>query len=39
MATVPVLDRQGGTSETLELSGDVFGGPVRVPLLHQCGGA
>jgi large subunit ribosomal protein L4 len=32
MPTVPVLDRQ----DTLELSAEVFGGPVRVPLLHQC---
>lgn len=31
MPTVPVL----GSQETLELSADVFGGPVRVPLLHQ----
>jgi large subunit ribosomal protein L4 len=35
MPTVPVLDGQGGVSETLELSADVFGGAVRVPLLHQ----
>jgi large subunit ribosomal protein L4 len=36
MPSVPVLDREGGVGETLELSADVFGGPVRVPLLHQC---
>jgi large subunit ribosomal protein L4 len=35
MPTVPVLDGQGGTREPLELSADVFGGAVRVPLLHQ----
>src|SRR5262247_3930090 len=35
MPIVPVLRGQGGASGTLELSGDVFGGPVRVPLLHQ----
>jgi len=35
MPTVPVLDGQGSASETLELSADVFGGAVRVPLLHQ----
>ncbi len=35
MPTVPVLDGQRGASETLELSADIFGGPVRVPLLHQ----
>ena len=34
MPTVPVLDGKG-TSATLELSADVFGGAVRVPLLHQ----
>ena len=35
MPTVPVLDGQGSARETLELSADVFGGAVRVPLLHQ----
>jgi large subunit ribosomal protein L4 len=35
MPTVPVLDGQGGVTETLELSTDIFGGSVRVPLLHQ----
>jgi large subunit ribosomal protein L4 len=35
MPTVPVLDAKGKAQEQLELSGDVFGGPVRVPLLHQ----
>jgi len=34
MPTVPVLDGKG-TPATLELSADVFGGAVRVPLLHQ----
>jgi large subunit ribosomal protein L4 len=33
MPTVPVLD--GSADATLDLSTDVFGGPVRVPLLHQ----
>jgi large subunit ribosomal protein L4 len=35
MPTVPVLDAKGEAQEQLELSADVFGGPVRVPLLHQ----
>src|SRR2546422_8411724 len=35
MPTVPVLDGEGNASEALELSADVFGGAVRVPLLHQ----
>ena len=35
MPTVPVLDGQGSARETLELSEDVFGGAVRIPLLHQ----
>ena len=35
MPTVPVLDGQGGSAGSLELSADVFGGPVRVPLIHQ----
>src|SRR3981189_2959000 len=35
MPTVPVLDAKGKPQEQLELSADVFGGPVRVPLLHQ----
>ena len=35
MPTVPVLDAQGSAREPLELSADVFGGAVRVPLLHQ----
>jgi large subunit ribosomal protein L4 len=35
MPSVPVLDGQGGVGETLELSAEVFGGPVRIPLLHQ----
>jgi large subunit ribosomal protein L4 len=30
-----VLGGQGSTPQTLEVSADVFGGPVRVPLLHQ----
>jgi len=34
MPTVPVLRGQGTAGESLDLS-DVFGGPVRVPLLHQ----
>src|SRR5713101_7221834 len=35
MPTVPVLDGEGSAREALELSADVFGGAVRVPLLHQ----
>jgi len=35
MPTVPVLDAKGKAQEQLELSADVFGSPVRVPLLHQ----
>src|SRR5215467_12512216 len=35
MPTVPVLRGQGTAPESLDLSADVFGGPVRVPLLHQ----
>jgi large subunit ribosomal protein L4 len=35
MPTVPVLDGKGSASDTLELSADVFGGAVRIPLLHQ----
>lgn len=35
MPTVPVLDGKGSASDTLELSDDVFGGAVRIPLLHQ----
>jgi len=35
MPTVQVLRGQGTAAESLELSADVFGGPVRVPLLHQ----
>src|SRR5881296_1382055 len=35
MPTVPVLDGQGSARETLELSAEVFGVAVRVPLVHQ----
>jgi large subunit ribosomal protein L4 len=35
MATLPVLDANGQPSGTLELKPDVFGGDVRVPLIHQ----
>jgi large subunit ribosomal protein L4 len=35
MPTVPVLDAAGKTQGQVELSAEVFGGPVRVPLLHQ----
>ena len=35
MPTVPVLDEDGSARDTFELSADVFGGAVRVPLLHQ----
>jgi large subunit ribosomal protein L4 len=35
MPTVPLLDGRGSAQQTLELSAAVFGGVVRVPLLHQ----
>ena len=35
MPTVQVLDATGKQAGTLELSADVFGGAVKVPLLHQ----
>jgi large subunit ribosomal protein L4 len=35
MPSVPVLDPTAGSQQTLELSADVFGEKVRVPLLHQ----
>ena len=35
MPSVPVLGGKGAGQQTLELSADVFGGAVRVPLLHQ----
>jgi large subunit ribosomal protein L4 len=35
MASLPVLDANGRPSGTLELKPDVFGGEVRVPLVHQ----
>ena len=35
MPTVPVLGGQGSAGTSLELSADVFGVDVRVPLLHQ----
>src|ERR1700675_565108 len=35
MPTVPVLDAKGNAQQQLELSADVFAGPVRIPLLHQ----
>src|SRR5712691_10033694 len=35
MPTVPVLDAKGKPQQQLELSADVFAGPVRIPLLHQ----
>jgi large subunit ribosomal protein L4 len=35
MPSVPVLDATGKAQQQLELSADVFAGPVRVPLLHQ----
>jgi large subunit ribosomal protein L4 len=35
MPTVPVLDAKGKAQQQLELSADVFAGPVRVPLIHQ----
>jgi large subunit ribosomal protein L4 len=35
MPIVPVLDQAGNASGTLELSATVFGGEVRVPLLHR----
>src|SRR5216110_4130397 len=35
MSSVPVLDAKGKPAQQLELSADVFAGPVRIPLLHQ----
>jgi large subunit ribosomal protein L4 len=35
MASVKVVDATGKPTGTLELKGDVFGGDVNVPLLHQ----
>jgi large subunit ribosomal protein L4 len=35
MPSVPVLDGKGKSSQTLEVSADVFGTTPRVPLLHQ----
>ena len=35
MPSVPVLDAKGKPAQQLELSADVFAGPVRIPLLHQ----
>jgi len=35
MPTVQVLDAKGKQAGTLELSADVFGGEIKVPLLHQ----
>lgn len=35
MPQVPVLDATGKVKEALELAPEVFGVPVRVPLLHQ----
>ena len=35
MPSVPVLDAKGKPQQQLELSADVFAGPVRIPLLHQ----
>ena len=35
MPSVPVLDASGKAAATLELSPEVFGGPVHMPMLHQ----
>ena len=35
MPSVPVLGGGGGTPDTLDVSPTVFGGSIRVPLLHQ----
>ncbi|HEV8436988.1 MAG TPA: 50S ribosomal protein L4 [Methylomirabilota bacterium] len=35
MPTVPLLGGKGSSAQTLELSAEVFGAAVRVPLLHQ----
>ena len=35
MPSVPVLDQNGKAQGTLELSAEVFGGPIRTALLHQ----
>ena len=35
MPSVPVLDASGKAAGTLDLSQEVFGGPVHMPMLHQ----
>ena len=35
MPSLPVLDANGQPKETLELSAEVFGGTVHVPIMHQ----
>jgi len=35
MPTIQVLDAKGKQAGTLELSDDVFGGAIKIPLLHQ----
>src|SRR5215831_17203773 len=35
MPSVPIVDPSGGSRSTVELSSDVFAGPVRVALVHQ----
>jgi large subunit ribosomal protein L4 len=35
MPTIPVLDGKQGAPGTLDLSADVFGAAIRIPLLHQ----
>ena len=35
MPSLPILDAAGKSSGTLELAAEVFGGPVKMPVLHQ----
>ena len=35
MPTLPILDAAGKSTGTLELAAEVFGGPVKMPVLHQ----
>ena len=35
MPSLPILDAHGKAQGTLELAPEVFGGPVKMPVLHQ----